>query len=423
MSMNVGGIAPSQVWGNSYVRRTEKAAENQGTVAKPVEGRLSSGIIGFSGIGNGEEEQILIARYASNSTSEKPIVEVTMQKENGEKQCYQVEVRRVDSANATQLEMFALCAHQDTQNPSIGSVNRYMKLMGAASQQNVEATDVTEFCMERRNWDEIEENQTQARGNAFIEHMNGGGKSAPYSGLAKDGIIEYKGVTFVCDYEHNSLCLGDTSNPSKCLVIPLSKGGSLVVNRENLGDLTKAITMFSPEDIKRILTAIANDKRAQEILEETEETESEAIQAGESDDDQKEMTVNKLFDGDMDTNVVEPTKDDTITREEQKEEKEQEADLNRREEFDESPVAIFRGESSRERALTDQRYTDQETGITWYVGENGSPYLLDEDAKRLQELCDLNGENYLRRLAEMTGLMQELDENITAYVGRGMDIR
>ena len=34
-----------------------------------------------------------------------------------------------------------------------------------------------------------------------------------------------------------------------------------MVNRDNLSDLSQAITMFCPEDINRIMTAIAEDKR------------------------------------------------------------------------------------------------------------------------------------------------------------------
>ena len=94
---------------------------------------------------------------------------------------------------------------------------------------------------------------------------------APYSHLAHNGIIEYKGVIFNCDDEKGLLCLGDVSNEEKCLTIPLSKGGSLVVNRDNLGQLTSAISMFSPEDIKRIMCAIADDKKAQEVQNTIEE--------------------------------------------------------------------------------------------------------------------------------------------------------
>lgn len=93
------------------------------------------------------------------------------------------------------------------------------------------------------------------------EEMEG----VPYGYLAKNGVIEYNGVTFVCDKEHKAIHLGDTSNMKNCIRIPLSKGGSLIVNRENLGDLAKAIGMFSPEDVNLIMRAIAEDAKIQQM--------------------------------------------------------------------------------------------------------------------------------------------------------------
>ncbi len=96
-------------------------------------------------------------------------------------------------------------------------------------------------------------------------------KKAPYSYMARDGLIEYNGVTFVCDDEKQRICLGDVSKPGDCITIGLSEGGSLVVNRDNLGSLSKAIGMFSSEDVKRILSAMAQDKKVQEVKNEIED--------------------------------------------------------------------------------------------------------------------------------------------------------
>lgn len=96
----------------------------------------------------------------------------------------------------------------------------------------------------------------------------------PYSNLEKDGMIQYKGVVFVCDDQHNRLCLGDVSDKSKCLNIPLSGGGCLLVNRDNLGDLAQAIGMFSSEDVNRIMRAIAEDNKAQQMKNEIEDEKS-----------------------------------------------------------------------------------------------------------------------------------------------------
>lgn len=92
----------------------------------------------------------------------------------------------------------------------------------------------------------------------------------PYGSLAKDGLITYKGVIFVCDEKTNSICLGDMSNKKNVLNIPLSGGGCLRVNRDNIGALSKAIGMFSPEDVNRILRAIAQDTKIQSMQQELE---------------------------------------------------------------------------------------------------------------------------------------------------------
>lgn len=96
----------------------------------------------------------------------------------------------------------------------------------------------------------------------------------PYGYLAKDGVIEYNGICFICDEKTNSICLGDMTDKTKVLNIPLSGGGCLKVNRANLGDLSKAIGMFSPEDVNRILRAIAQDTKIQSMKNELEDMEA-----------------------------------------------------------------------------------------------------------------------------------------------------
>lgn len=103
-------------------------------------------------------------------------------------------------------------------------------------------------------------------------------RKAPYSHLAgRDGMIRYKGVTFVCDNERRSLSLGDMSREDKVLKIPLAEG-TLYVNRDNLGDLSRAIGMFSPEDTRRILDAVAIDARLRAKQSEWEEKEAEILE-------------------------------------------------------------------------------------------------------------------------------------------------
>ncbi|MDD3368179.1 MAG: hypothetical protein PHP50_04710 [Lachnospiraceae bacterium] len=115
----------------------------------------------------------------------------------------------------------------------------------------------------------------------MIYHKND--KSAPYSYLADEsGMVTYNGVVFQCDNENRRLTLGDVSNPKNCLRIPLSGGGSLMVNTDNLGDLAGAIGMFSPEDVNLILRAMAQDAKIQQMQKEIDDDTNSIGEAGES---------------------------------------------------------------------------------------------------------------------------------------------
>lgn len=100
------------------------------------------------------------------------------------------------------------------------------------------------------------------------------GEGAPYSYLANEkGVIEYNGVVFTLDHERRWLCLGDMSNIDDVIRIPLRQGGCLMVNRNSIDALGRAIGMFSPEDVNRILRALKMDAKIQEMKKEIEEME------------------------------------------------------------------------------------------------------------------------------------------------------
>lgn len=98
-----------------------------------------------------------------------------------------------------------------------------------------------------------------------------------YFNRAVDGCIVQNGVLFTCDYKTDTLCLGDCSDKRSCIQVELENGGSLMVNRDNLEDLTRAISLFSPEDQSRIMAAIQRDKMAKHNLDKIEEEISEGI--------------------------------------------------------------------------------------------------------------------------------------------------
>ncbi len=80
-------------------------------------------------------------------------------------------------------------------------------------------------------------------------------------------------------------------------------------------------------------------------------------------------------------------------------------------------TVYYKGVPLNEWALTDPKYTDSETGISWFVRDGKYPYMVGEDAEKFWKLCEESGEFALKKFAEMTGLIQQLDDNTVAYVG------
>ncbi|MCM1399188.1 MAG: hypothetical protein NC225_06855 [Clostridium sp.] len=150
----------------------------------------------------------------------------------------------------------------------------------------------------------------------------------PYGYLANNGVITYHGVTFVCDSENNRLLLGDCSNPKNCINVPLSGGGTLVFNRNNISSISQAIGMFSPEDISRIMRAIAEDAKSKqvqnEIDEEIDETAGELADSanGVSDNTSSDTTEtsndDRIDDYDTDMSASDSSKTDYMKKGQEK---------------------------------------------------------------------------------------------------------
>lgn len=103
-------------------------------------------------------------------------------------------------------------------------------------------------------------------------------KTCPYSNMAKDDQIEYGGVVFVCDYESNSICLGDMSNPKEVLNISLPSGGHLKLNVNNFGDIANAVGMFTPADLAAIMRVISQYNHCVRKVKEADEEEVETVE-------------------------------------------------------------------------------------------------------------------------------------------------
>ena len=83
-----------------------------------------------------------------------------------------------------------------------------------------------------------------------------------------------------------------------------------------------------------------------------------------------------------------------------------------------SGLTVWYGDKTLEEwAATDPKYTDKETGFSWYVRDGKHPYMTGEDATKFKQMCKETGESWLKKFAEMTGMIQKLDDNTTAYVG------
>ncbi|MCM1048186.1 MAG: hypothetical protein NC433_07165 [Clostridiales bacterium] len=288
-----------------------------------METRLTSGIIGFGGL---EDGTVYSASYDESSTMGNSIINIRMESRSGEVKTYKVSINQVDCSNATQLEIFALCSHADKMGmtDSLGESNSYSNLLHYAQNStfgNQTAKTADDFMSAQKNWnamvsdsqiDKMEKegkidssvgknlqsifetmekfnadsgkvgvSRTKLEEQALLEQKKKYDR-VPYGHMAKDGVIEYNGVVFVCDTEHNAIHLGDTSNPKDCIRVSLSKGGSLIFNRDNIGDLAKAIGMFSPEDVNLIMRAIAQDAKIQQMEKEIDDITSGIGEAGET---------------------------------------------------------------------------------------------------------------------------------------------
>lgn len=102
--------------------------------------------------------------------------------------------------------------------------------------------------------------------------------------------------------------------------------------------------------------------------------------------------------------------DKTVEKEVQEDKPEISNDTN------EKMTTWYQGVPLKEWALTDPKYTDSETGISWYIRDGKYPYMIGEDAEKFRKLCEESGEFFVKKFGEMTGLIQQLDNDTVAYV-------
>lgn len=234
--------------------------------------------------------------YSDRSTEENPVMRVKSWDSLGNEDYREVAVNEIDPTNCSYQELMAFTAYYydkgELNNKGVpmnypggangkGGYQDFFTKMDYLAESSKEmglqfaAGNMQGFCNYKKEYDLLngiaEEQGGVTRGQSLKEMHTSGKKKAPYSHMAKDGVIEYNGVVFSCVDDQQQLCLGDVSNRDKVLNIPMSGGGCLLVNRDNIDDLARAIGMFSPEDARRIMDAIAQDAKIQKMQKEIDD--------------------------------------------------------------------------------------------------------------------------------------------------------
>lgn len=142
---------------------------------------------------------------------------------------------------------------------------------------NLKSASAMETIMTAGRESDVGKAENHADGSSFAQILSDKQIKCPYGYLAQDGIIQYNGVTFRCDPDTNSICLGDMSDPKKVLNVNLPSGGRLKININNFGDISRAAGMFSHQDLAAIMRAIYQYNHCTGKLEEIEQEESKAV--------------------------------------------------------------------------------------------------------------------------------------------------
>lgn len=113
--------------------------------AQQIQGSLTSGIIGLSVLGKNNNFYDVSARYAQDSTTENPVVEVTVGQDGEESGVYRININDINPTNATQMEMFALFSHKDAQSGLEEQPKSYMEFLKNISGLGANATQAGSF--------------------------------------------------------------------------------------------------------------------------------------------------------------------------------------------------------------------------------------------------------------------------------------
>lgn len=144
------------------------------------------------------------AEYAPNSTPDDPVINVTVQKGGGQTETHAVRIHDINTMNATDLEMFALCAYADDMGFGTGgtfgswqtlktysenaALNGYGSAAGASTQ---------DFATQKKNWNETVARMTNDYANAgmYEQVLNGKALLNMFDAASKEnsaGVMDWR---------------------------------------------------------------------------------------------------------------------------------------------------------------------------------------------------------------------------------------
>lgn len=353
----------------------------------PIEGRLHSGIIGMNIFSADDNFRVLEARYAVSSTTENPMVEVRISDESGISAVFNISINDIDTKNATQLEMFALCSHADAQGISTSDKNgvAYMSLIEYADACGNAAASIADFAGKKLDWTQIVEeahktgtdsvNNIAKVWTQMLEDLFRSFEKNLSDEIFRDGSI----ADFISGEERFEI-------DNDKYRIKQGENQTFIITDKETGEVhtfseKQSILQKNSESGKTYLMNQDEDGNITDAMNASGELIA-LVNAY--------FMTNKIKPGEMNVET-----EDKVTG------------ILSKHEMDFKEVSLFTyniGLPSGEQTLTDERYTDSETGISWYVGKEGIPYMLETDMEKLIDICKGTGEDWLGKAAELTGL-------------------
>lgn len=103
----------------------------------------------------------MMSEYAKDFSYENPVIRVMLQKENGETEDHRVNIHEIDTRNASEIEIFALCTYADNYEKKTGKNDDYWQIFQyyrecALKDGYLETTDQgKDFEMIKKDWDSM----------------------------------------------------------------------------------------------------------------------------------------------------------------------------------------------------------------------------------------------------------------------------